>query len=104
MTALARQDLLISRFPLENAASFVEPHFERVETHILRGTLRFPTAQPFVDYFASSRAMLMCPDHTDAEWQAILEFVQAETESVIARQGHFDVTKITGAVVGTKRS
>ena len=73
-----------------------------METHILPGTLRFPTAQPFVDYFASSRALAMRPGHTEAEWQAVLDFVRGEVEAVIAREGHFDVTKTTGAIVGVK--
>jgi len=95
-------EMITDRFSLEDAAAYLRPHLERVETHTLPGTLRFPTAQPFVDYFASSRAMTMHPDHTDAEWQAVLDFVRAEVEAAIARAGHFDVTKITGAVVGTK--
>lgn len=99
---LSQPELTTERFSLENAESFLGRFFERVESHILRGTLRFPAAEPLVDYFASSRAMIMNPDHTDAEWQAVLAFVRAEVEKVIARQGHFDVTKITGAVVGVK--
>jgi hypothetical protein len=55
-----------------------------------------------VDYFASARALSMPPDHTEAQWQAVLDFVRAEAEAIIAQQGHFDVTKITGAVVGVK--
>ena len=62
----------------------------------------FPTAQPLVDYFASTRALTMHPDHTEAEWLAVLDFCRAEAEAVIAREGHFDVTKITGALVGVK--
>jgi hypothetical protein len=87
------------RFSLENAAAFLETHFERIEMHTLPGTLRFPAAQPFVDYYASTRALTMQPDHTEAEWQAILDFVRAETEAVIARQGYYDVTKIAAAIV-----
>jgi len=100
--SLTEPGLSIDRFSMENAASCLEPFFDQVRVSSLPGTLRFPSAQPFVDYFASARAMTMRPDHTDAEWQAILEFVTAETEAVIARQGHFDVTKITCAVVGIK--
>lgn len=100
--ALAGREGLSDRFTLENAPSFLEPYFDRVETHILPGTLRFPTAQPFVDYVASARALAMRPGHTDAEWQEVLDFVRAEAEAVIARKGHFDVTKLTGAVVGVK--
>jgi len=100
--AVAQPEMVTDRFCLENAGAILEPYFGRVETCTLPGMLRFPVAQPFVDYFASSRALTMRPDHTDAEWQAILDFVRAETEAVIARQGHFDVTKITGAIVGIK--
>jgi SAM-dependent methyltransferase len=100
--AKAATDRAPSRFSLENAPALLEPYFDQVQTHILPGTLRFPTAQPFVDYVHSSRALLMRPGHTDAEWQEILDFVRAETEAVIARQGHFDITKTTGAVVGRK--
>jgi SAM-dependent methyltransferase len=96
-------EMITSAFALENGPVFLEPYFEQVEVYTLPGTLRFPTAQPFVEYFASSRALTMPPGHTDAEWQAVLAFVQAEAEQVVARQGHFDVTKITGAIVGVKR-
>ena len=99
---MTNPDTLTHRFSLENGAAFLDPHFVRIEVHTLPGTLRFPTAQPFVDYFASTRALTMSPDHTDAEWQAVLDFVRAEAEAVIAHQGRFDVTKITGAVVGVK--
>ena len=91
-----------NRFSLEDAPAFLAPHFEQVETHTLPGILRFPTAQPFVDYFASARALLMRPDHSEAEWEEVLAFVRAETEAIIAREGRFDVRKVTGAVVGVK--
>jgi ubiquinone/menaquinone biosynthesis C-methylase UbiE len=100
--AMLQSDALTDRFSLENGAAFLEPYFGRVETHTLRGILRFPAAEPFLAYFASSRAMLMRPDHSDAEWQAVADFVRAETEAVLARDGRFDVTKIAGALVGMK--
>jgi SAM-dependent methyltransferase len=100
--ALASPQRPTAPFSLEEGPAFLEPHFDRVETHALPGTLRFPTARPFVDYFASARALVMRPGHSDAEWQEVLAFVQAGTETVIARQGHFDVTKLTGAIVGRK--
>jgi ubiquinone/menaquinone biosynthesis C-methylase UbiE len=100
--AMTEPEMSTARFSLEDAAAYLRPHLERVESRTLPGKLRFPTAQPFVDYFASSRAMTMHPNHTDAEWQAVLDFVRAEVEAAIARVGHFDITKITGAVVGTK--
>jgi SAM-dependent methyltransferase len=92
-----------SRFSLENAAALVQAHFDGVAIHTLPGTLRFPTAAPFVDYVASSRALLIPPGHCDVEWQEVLAFVRAEVERVIAREGHFDVTKLTGAITGVKR-
>jgi len=91
-----------NRFSLEDAPALLAPYFEGVETHTLPGLLRFPTAQPFVDYFASARALLMRPDHSEAEWEEVLAFVQGETKAIIAREGHFDVRKLTGAVVGVK--
>jgi len=99
---MTKPDTLTHRFSLENGTAFLDPHFARVEVHTLPGMLRFLTAQPLVDYFASTRALTMPPDHTDAEWQAVLGFVHAEAEAIIAHQGRFDVTKITGAVVGIK--
>jgi len=99
---LIKPDALTHRFSLENGAAFLEPYFARIEVHTLPGMLRFPTAEPFVDYFASTRALSMPPGHTEAEWQAVLDFVRAEAEAFVARQGHFEVTKITGAVVGVK--
>ena len=99
---LTKPDTVTHRFSLENGPAFLKPHLARVEVHTLPGTLRFPTAQPFVDYFASTRALTMPPGHTDAEWQVVLDFVRAEAEAVIKRQGRLDVTKVTGAVVGVK--
>jgi len=55
-----------------------------------------------MDYFASARALSMPPGHTEAEWQAVLDFVRAEAEAIVAQEGRLDVTKITGAVVGVK--
>jgi hypothetical protein len=94
--------MITDRFCLERAPTILASHFGRVETHTLPGTLRFPDAEPLVDYFASTRALTMGAGHSDAEWEAILGFVRAEAEAVIARRGHFDVTKVTGAVVGVK--
>jgi SAM-dependent methyltransferase len=99
---MERRERVTDRFSVENAPVFLEPYFDAVETHILRGTLRFPSAQPLLEYFASHRSLTMRDDHTDSEWQAILDFVRAEVESVTARSGHFDVSKITGAVVGVR--
>jgi SAM-dependent methyltransferase len=95
-------EMVTERFCLENAPGYLEPHFDHVETHILPGTLRFPEAQPFVDYFASTRALTVDSGHSEAEWQAILRFVWTEAEAIIAEQGHLDVSKITGAVAGVK--
>ncbi|MGD2207723.1 MAG: methyltransferase domain-containing protein [Anaerolineae bacterium] len=100
--AMVQSAKLTDRFSLENAPGLLAPHIDQVQVHTLPGTLRFPSAQPLMDYFVSARALSMHPDHTDAEWQAVVDFVRAETEAVIACQGHFDVTKITGAVTGVK--
>jgi SAM-dependent methyltransferase len=91
-----------NRFSLEDGPDFLSSHFDRVETHTLRGTLRFPSAQPFIDYVASARADKMRPGHTDGEWQAILDMIRVEAEAHIARHGHLDVTKIGGALVAVK--
>jgi len=99
---MTKPDTLTHRFSLENGTAFLHPHFAQIEVHTLPGMLRFPAAQPFVDYFDSTRALSMPRDHTDAEWEAVLDFVRAEAEAVIARQGCLDVTKITGAVVGVR--
>ena len=100
--AVAGPQLSSGRFSLENGAAFFEPYFERVEVHTLPGALRFPAARPLVDYVASARALIMSPDHTEAEWLAVLDFCRAEAEAVIAREGHFDVTKLAGALTGVK--
>lgn len=91
------------RFTLENAAGFLKPYFAGVQAHILRGTLRFPSSQPLVDYFASQRSVSMSDDHTDGEWDAVLDYVRTEVESVITRARRFDVSKTTGALSGIKR-
>ena len=100
--AMVQPDPITNRFSLENAPAFLESHFESPQTYILRGTLRFPSAQPFVDYFVSHRSMSMRAGHTEREWQAVLAYIQSEVKSAIAREGHFDVSKITGALVGIK--
>jgi SAM-dependent methyltransferase len=100
---MERQERITDRFSLENASDFLEPYFHALKAYILRGTLRFPSAQPLLDYFASHRSMTMRDDHTDSDWEAVLGFVRIEAESVIADAGHFDVSKITGALVGVRR-
>jgi hypothetical protein len=99
---VAGADSASHRFSLENGARFLQPGFGQAEVHTLPGVLRFPSAQPVVDYFASARSLHMRTGHTDAEWQAVLRFVRAEVQAVIEREGHFDVTKLTGAWVATK--
>jgi SAM-dependent methyltransferase len=99
---LLQPDMASSRFSLENAEGFLRPHFETVETHTLVGTLRFPSAEPYLDYFASARSMIMTPEHTEEEWSAVLDFVRGEVEAIIRREGRFDVSKVAGAVVGIK--
>ena len=103
LPGMVEPELSSGRFSLENAPAWLQPHFREIQTHVLRGTLRFPSAQPFVDYFASARAMSMQPGHSEAEWQAVLDYVRAQVEATIARQGHFDVSKVAGATVGVKR-
>lgn len=100
--SIARPEFSTERFCLENGASFLKPYFEPVVTSTLNGTLRFPAAQPLVDYFASSRSLTMHPGHSEAEWLAVLEFVRAEAQAVIDEQGWFDVTKVAGAIAGRK--
>lgn len=100
--AMAVPGTTSSRFNSENAPQFLEPHFRQIEQHTLTGTLRFPSAQPFVAYFASGRDLIMHPDHSEMEWQAVLDFVQARAEEIIAGQGCLDITKITGAITGRK--
>ncbi|MGD8623115.1 MAG: class I SAM-dependent methyltransferase [Anaerolineae bacterium] len=102
--AMVELGMITGRFSLENAPALLKNHFDRVEVHLLHGTLRFPTARPFVDYFASTRAMTMRPGHSQEEWLAILDFMRAGAQAAIDRHGHFDVTKITGAITGLKRS
>jgi len=99
---LINTEPITNRFSLEGGPGFLASHFDRVETHTLRGTLRFPTAQPFIDYVASARADTMRPGHTDAEWQAILAMIRTEAEAHITHHGHLDVTKIAGALVAVK--
>jgi SAM-dependent methyltransferase len=92
------------RFALENGEAFLAPYFDHIEMHTLPGVLCFPGAGPLVDYFASARTLLMKPGHRDAEWEAVLGFVRAEAEAVIGQRGHFDITKLAGAIVGVKGS
>jgi SAM-dependent methyltransferase len=100
--AMAAIENVNARFSLENGRAYLEPHFEQVEVHSLAGTLRFPTAAPFVEYFASTRALTMRPNHSTAEWQAVVDYVQAEAERIIARKGWLDVSKLTGAILAVK--
>jgi SAM-dependent methyltransferase len=100
--AMVSTPLLDARYSLENGTSYLEPHFERLEVHCLPGTLRFPSAEPFLAYFASMRALTMQADHTEAEWQAVLDFVRSQAEAIVVKEGFLDVTKVTGAIVAVK--
>jgi SAM-dependent methyltransferase len=90
------------RFSLENGPSWLQPHLDSIETRTLVGTLRFPAATPLVEYFASSRFTLMRPVHSDVEWQEVLRFFRGEVEGLIQRQGHLDVTKVAGVILGSR--
>jgi hypothetical protein len=99
---MAHAEKVNERFSLENGTAYVRTHFDRVEVRTLPGTLRFPCAEPFVEYFVSTRAFTMEPGHTEADWQAVVDFVRAEAEAIIACQGCLDVTKLTGAILAVK--
>ena len=100
--AMASAENVNARFSLENGRAYLEPYFGQIEVHALAGTLRFPSATPFVEYFASTRALTMRPDHTDAEWRAVVDFVRAEAERIIGRKGRLDVAKLTGALLAVR--
>jgi SAM-dependent methyltransferase len=100
--AMVSKPRLDSRYSLENATSYLEPYFARLEVHCLPGTLRFPSGEPLVAYFASMRALVMQADHTEDEWQAVLEFVRSWAEAIVVKEGFLDVTKVTGAIVAFK--
>jgi SAM-dependent methyltransferase len=102
--SMTNPEMSTERFCLENGPEFLRPCFDAVTSKTLTGTLRFPAAQPLVDYFASSRSLTMHPGHSESEWQAVLDFVRGEAQAIIDKQGSFDVTKVTGAIVGHKRS
>jgi SAM-dependent methyltransferase len=99
-----RPENIIERFSLENGPALLQTHLQQVEVHALPGLLRFPTAEPLLEYFASHRALDMRQGYTQQEWQAVLDFVRSEVETVIRQRGHFDITKITGAIVGVKEN
>jgi hypothetical protein len=48
--------------------------------------------------------MIMTPEHTEAQWASVVDFVRSEVENVIKLKGKFDLSKIAGALVGTKDS
>jgi SAM-dependent methyltransferase len=100
--AMAPVENVNARFSLENGVGFLASYFDGIEVHTLPGTLRFPTAAPFVEYFTSTRALIMAPEHTDAEWQEVVDFVRAEVVRIIAHEGRMDVSKLTGAIVAVK--
>jgi SAM-dependent methyltransferase len=100
--AMVSTPLLDKRYSLENGTSYLKPYFAGLEVHCLPGTLRFPSAEPFVAYFASMRALVMQADHTQGEWQAVLEFVRSRAKAIVVKEGFLDVTKVTGAIVAFK--
>jgi hypothetical protein len=55
-----------------------------------------------MDYFASSRSLIVHPDQTEAEWQAILDFVRADVEGTMAHETRHDMTKLCCAFVAVK--
>jgi SAM-dependent methyltransferase len=100
--SMASPEMSTERLCLENGPELLRSCFEMVSSTALTGTLRFTAAQPLVDYFASSRSLTMHPGHSEADWQAVLDFVRAEIQATIDRHGCFDVTKVTGTIVGRK--
>ena len=76
--------------------------YRQVECPVLESSLLFPEAGPAVAYIDSLRAAY---EHLLPEaiaWQSLLEQVQRQISSKIARQGEYRVPKTSGAFVAVK--
>jgi ubiquinone/menaquinone biosynthesis C-methylase UbiE len=82
------------RFPLEGAARFFEPYFERVTTHVREDALLFPSPEPVKHYVASSRALRLAPGHTEADWDEAKEQLFAAVERLWEREAEAGVLRV----------
>jgi ubiquinone/menaquinone biosynthesis C-methylase UbiE len=89
-------------FTLENGAALLNTVFTNVEVDIMDAAFVFPTAQPVVDYLATTKERHVPRLPRSKTWndlaQVLTELVQAEIDA----QGEFRVSKKTGVFVCRK--
>ncbi len=88
-----------SRFNLDNGRPPVEAVFSQVSVVRRADAFDFPTAEPFIRYYATLGTLT--PDDP-ALAEQVLAAVREEVEAVIAERGVFSVDKESGAFVARK--
>jgi len=90
------------RFYLENGRSFIEPVFPNVKMDRFESALVFPTAEPMVAYINSMRHIYAPQLPGGLTWEALIQQVRRQIESVVVEQGEYRVPKTTGVFVATR--
>ena len=88
-----------TRFNLENGRPPIEAVFGQVAVARRADAFDFPTAEPFLRYYAS---LATVPPDDPALAESLLAAVRAEVEAIIAERGVFTVDKEAGAFVARK--
>lgn len=89
-------------FTLENGRSWLAPHFPRLERHVLKSCLVFPTAAPAMAYVNSLQNAYSPKLPQGLSWEALIKQVASQIAAKIAMQGEYRVPKTVGAFVAFK--
>ncbi|SDC09530.1 methyltransferase domain-containing protein [Actinokineospora iranica] len=83
-------------FPLDHAQAWLSRHFGEVTVTPLRSTVAVP-AEAALALVASSR-----PEETDVTWELLASIVERRVRDVVAAEGGFTLTTITGVATGVR--
>lgn len=89
-----------ARFPIESGEELLRRYFRQVELTRFQSTITLYEPKPGVEYFDSMRD-LWDPRPSDAQWQAMITFVQQQFESIIQEKGKFEDRNIFGIFVAS---
>ena len=86
-------------FTAENGAATLERAFSTVETHVLRGRLVVPDAEPVLASVASLRDPIVATIGDALDWHALLSAYRSRVDEVIRSDGAFHITTTTAVFV-----
>ena len=80
--------------------------FSKVDVHVFENPLTFETAEPFVEYTRASlsedRKLWTSFFNDKAEFEVIMNKIQAVAEKRIKQDGKLVMTKVVGGFLATK--